>query len=153
MEIMASSKQNRVYDACRKKWVVARPEEVVRQRFIEKMVQSWLFPKELISVEMSLKEIPSVLEAPDRRVDIIAFGKNIHPKYPLYPLLLVECKQEAITLGAWEQLMGYNHYVKASFLVLVNKEEWLVAFCREDSPPQFLSHLPCYEELIKAASQ
>lgn len=152
---MESFKQSNatLYDELRKMWVVPHPEEIVRQTLIQKMMHTLKYPKELIAVEVNLKSLPLLSQSvPDRRADLVVFGKNIHPDHELYPLLLIECKAEAISKKALEQLMGYNHHVKASFIALVGKEETLVAFCKKDGTTQFLSFLPSYEQLLSACA-
>jgi hypothetical protein len=128
MTIMASSSLSspeHYFDEIRRLWVAATPEEGIRQRILKKMVYALGFPKELIVVEKELKELPHLTAShlPQRRIDILCYGKEIHPEHPLYPLLLIECKRDAIDEKAAEQLIGYNAHVKAYFIALVNREE------------------------------
>lgn len=156
MAIMELSKPNNaaIYDEIRKMWVVAHPEERVRQALLKQMVHTLHFPKELIAVEMHLNALPFLSHlAPDRRADVLVFGKNIHPLYSLYPLLLIECKRGPFTQKALDQLMGYNHYVKAAFVALACKEQLKVAFCHRKGEVQLLSFLPSYDQLLKAVAQ
>src|SRR5690242_14822270 len=90
------SKQH--FDEVRRAWVAATPEEGVRQRVLKKMIHALGFPKELIAVEKELKELPHLAgrSVPERRIDVLCYGKEIHPEHSLYPLLLIECKREAI---------------------------------------------------------
>jgi hypothetical protein len=108
-----------VYDEVRKLWVKASPEEIVRQQWLKAMINSLGYPRELLVVEKELKELPHLLGAavPDRRVDILCYGKGIQP------LLLIECKAGALTDEALDQVVGYNHYVKADFAAIVNGRE------------------------------
>ena len=109
---------NRMYDEFRKTWVAATPEEKVRQRLLQKMVGELQYPKELLVVEKELGQLPHLIaeqKLPDRRADILCFAKNIHLHYALYPLLLIECKEGKIDIRAIDQVVGYNHFVKAFF--------------------------------------
>ncbi len=154
---MGSFDQNKqeVFDPIRKKWVALSPEEKVRQSLIAFMIEELLYPQELLCVEKSLSELPShtKVSVPDRRIDILCFAKNIHPEFPLYPLLLVECK-ESSTLAqmAKDQVIGYNHFVKAYFLAVAypNGVEWGY-FDRKEKKYIFKSGLPTYQTLIKAS--
>ena len=148
---MESSRQNNLlYDEIRKIWVAASPEEIVRQTLIQRMTQSLGFPRELIAVEKALSELPHLSkDVPDRRADIIVFAKEIHPQYSLFPLLLIECKQEKEKKGALDQLMGYNHFVKAAFIAVASAEEILFGYSEKDSY-RFISFIPAYSELVKA---
>jgi hypothetical protein len=151
MVIMGSSRLNNqtLYDEIRKQWVVAHPEEVVRQTLVQHMIRQLRFPKELICIEKSLREISLKAHlAPDRRADVVAFGKNTQIDSILSPLLLIECKAEACTKDAFDQLMGYNHFVQAPFGALVGKSEMVVAFCKEGVVQTFLPTLPSYDQLL-----
>ena len=47
-----------VYHTIRQKWVAATPEEVVRQTWIQRMVQELKFPKESLLSKENLKCFP-----------------------------------------------------------------------------------------------
>jgi len=75
------------------------------------------YPSNLISVETALSQMVHLRgqDLPYRRIDLVVFGKGIHPKHALYPLLTIECKAERLTDAAWQQVVGYNHYLGAYF--------------------------------------
>src|SRR5579863_8219661 len=124
MEIMGSSSLNdaRIFDEIRQIWVRATPEERVRQRWIRRMTGELGYPRELLVVEKAMSELPHLAlgEVPDRRLDILCYGKGIHPDYSLFPLLLLECKEGPLTTSAVNQVIGYNYYVKARGVAVVN---------------------------------
>lgn len=138
---MDSSKRSRqVFDPIRSEWVKATPEEVVRQKLILMMFNLG-YPKTLISVEKELKQLPHLKreeEVPDRRIDVICFAKG-----SLEPLLLIECKEGRATRDAYLQLKGYNHFVKAPFIAVVDEETVLL-----DTGRELLNFLPKYSELL-----
>jgi hypothetical protein len=147
MENMGSSRpSNRsIYDSIRKQWVVAHPEEIVRQAVLHYMVHQLEFPAELMAIEKSLKELScSATHPPDRRADIVVFRKS----HSLFPLLLIECKAGLCSESAFEQLLGYNHYVRAPFVALIGKDEMKVADCQKGFP-ELLSTLPSYPQLYE----
>lgn len=100
----------------RKTPVVLTPEEKVRQALLHLMVHSLLYPPSLISVEIELASIPSIPSGnlPRRRADIIVFSPQV------LPLLLIECKAVPMTHAAIDQLVGYNFFVQAPYIVLAN---------------------------------
>src|SRR5690349_17670706 len=104
-----------IFDEIRKKWIKATPEEKVRQKWLHHFVHSLGFPKELIAVEKDLKDLPQLVakEVPDRRVDILCYGRRVDSSF--FPLLLVECKEKGGTF-AKEQVIGYNAFVQAPFV-------------------------------------
>lgn len=145
--------KQQIYDPIRNEWFVVQPEEIVRQELIITMTQELGYPRELLAVEKNLSLLPHLqlegLNVPDRRLDIICFGKDIHPNYSLYPLLMIECKAVALTSKVVQQVVGYNHYVKAYFVAIANeyaiKTGWYDYSINEYS---FVEGLPRYDELL-----
>jgi hypothetical protein len=160
MALMGSSKLNKgcatssdlLYDPIRKLWTKKTPEEVVRQTLLQAMIKALEFPAALIGVEFELKQLPHLAshkrELPNRRADIICFAKEIHPSFSLFPLLLVECKEESITQAAIEQAIGYNAFVEAPFIALADATG--VSLLLPGGTLQ--KGLPSYPELIKAVN-
>jgi hypothetical protein len=135
-----------VVDRLRGKEVAATPEELVRQRLLAVMIHQLGFPKELIAIEKQLSELPHlqrVASLPDRRADIICFAKNIHSGYPLYPLLLIECKEGEAGGEAIAQAMGYNHFVQAPYVAVAGRGGTQLVH------PQRLPFLPSYAQLLE----
>jgi len=154
MEIMGLSTQSkdRIYDRIRNLWVLATPEEIVRQTLLKKMIDELFYPKELIVVEKSLSEISHFgsMPTPQRRIDIACFAKKIHPEHLLYPLLLIECKEsKKDALKALEQVKGYNVSVKAYFIAVAYPEGELFGFLERDQF-RLLDYLPSYSQLIQS---
>ena len=154
MEIMESSTQNRkqIYDRVRNIWVLATPEEIVRQSLLKKMIDELSYPKELIVVEKALSEIPffSAIKAPLRRIDVACFAAKIHPDHVLYPLLIIECKEsEKDSMKALEQVKGYNYFLKAYFISVAYPGGELFGFLNQG---EFclLKYLPSYPQLLQA---
>ena len=154
MEIMASSSRNRklVFDEIRQSWVKATPEEQIRQLWIQRMVHQLHYPRELFVVEKGLKDLPFVTskEVPNRRLDILVFGKGTSSSVPLFPLLLLECKQGALSEDALNQVIGYNHFIKAPFVAAVNLTQvQLRVYDGAKNQYIFCSVLPSYKELMQ----
>lgn len=148
----SSSPDKTIFDEIRGKWVAATPEELIRQRLIKNLITHLGFPKSYLSIEKSLRELPhlALLEVADRRIDVVCFAKDIHPHFPLYPLLLIECKS-VISKAARAQLLGYNHVVQAPFLALVSQEESLFGFYEgAQKKVSFLPYIPSYHSLLEA---
>ncbi|HSW86289.1 MAG TPA: type I restriction enzyme HsdR N-terminal domain-containing protein [Rhabdochlamydiaceae bacterium] len=141
-----------VFDEVRKAWVAATPEEIVRQQLLQNMIHKLDFPKDLLSVEKDIRQLPHLLTVsnlPDRRADIICFAKDVHPQHSLYPLLLIECKEECLDLKAQEQLLGYNHYIKAHFVALAGRSEVKLGYYnKDDQCYRFIPYLPSYKSLL-----
>lgn len=138
----------------RKATVPALPEERVRVQLLCDLVEKLEFPASSIAVEKELSQIPhlrSLVDTlPTRRIDILCFAKNIHPTEEFFPLLVIECKAVKLTSKMVRQVVGYNHYLKAPYIALVNQEEirfgW---FDGSVGTYRFISHLPTYSQLLK----
>lgn len=141
---MALSPQNRqVYDFIREKWVEATREEVVRQKLLLFMVESLQYPRGSLAVEKGLSEVVRNARVPNRRLDVLCFDMA-----NLKPLLLIECKAVAIHRRMFTQMMGYNAYVGAPFICLVNHEGSM--FLRWKDHRVVQKGIPNYLELVNA---
>lgn len=134
------------------------PEELIRQRLLRHMLEDKGFPASLIAVEKALKQMPHLsgvnpLYIPSRRADIICYGKGIHPEYDLYPLLLIECKAVKLTPRVINQVAGYNQFVKAFFIAIVNDHEIQTGwFDSKKKEYVFVKTLPSYQDLMFSLS-
>lgn len=154
MEITGLSNPNNMllFDEVRQTWVKATPEEQVRQQWLKLMIGELHYPRELLVVEKKVKELPHLPAgiAVERRIDILCYGKEIHPSCSLYPLLLIECKEGPLTHRAVEQVIGYNHHVKAHFVAAVSLDEVKLGyFDHVKRNYSFYSIFPSFKELIK----
>lgn len=142
-----------LYDPIRKQWVADEPEERVRQGLIRLMTEQLGYPAELLVAEKALKQLPHVAMSgenpPNRRLDLLCMARGIHPTEVLFPLLLVECKAVPLTQETERQVIGYNRFVQAPFLTIVNQTQLKTgAWDPTESAYVFQRGLPRYEELI-----
>lgn len=141
-----SKQKDSLFDPYRQCYVAATPEEVIRQKLLLLMTSQLGFPKQLISVEKRLTELPHLKGStglPNRRADILCFANNIHPEFSLYPLLLIECKEGKVGDEATSQVLGYNHYVQALYVAIAGENGVFLIH------PQKVSFLPSYNELLE----
>lgn len=136
--------------------LLATPEERVRCDLLARMVGELGYPASMLSIERALDQVPhlqGVDGLPDRRFDVVCFSSNIHPSHALYPLLLVECKAVPLDRTVLTQVTGYNHYLQAYFVAVVNQDEIRVGWVDHDSGEyQYIQRLPSYPELRDAVS-
>jgi hypothetical protein len=141
------------YCQIRKEWIAATPEEKVRQQLLHTMMHSLGYPLSGIVLEKSLKQMPhlalSPIKLPSRRADIVVFGKDIHPCFNLYPLLLIECKAVKLSHKVFNQAFGYNHYLQAYFIAVVNQDTLKTAW-HDTSIGEYklMDGLPHYDHLL-----
>jgi hypothetical protein len=148
----------KIFDPIRKIWVADLPEERVRQKLLWEMTEILQYPRELLSIEKELQSLvffqDKKFPAEQRRVDILCFAKDLHPKHSLYPLLLIECKAIKLTEKVIEQVLGYNHYIQACFVCIVSPEE-IFTYWHDERTKRFerVSFLPSYPELFSSAKK
>jgi len=90
----------------RKIAVKETPEECVRQETLHHLLS--FIPSHLIAVEVSLKKLSPLQKVPNRRVDIVCFTPCF-----LSPSLLIECKASCPKISVFDQLLGYNYFIRA----------------------------------------
>lgn len=144
-----------LFCSIRKKWIASTPEEKVRQGLLIHMTQNLAYPNGSLALEMTLSQMPHLshlpsYQIPNRRADLIVLAPGLHPNYPLYPLLLIECKAVAITAKVLRQVIGYNQYLQACFIGVVNEVEKRVGWQHPiQKDYHFLAVLPPYETLLE----
>jgi hypothetical protein len=143
------------YCPIRNRQVSLLPEEKVRVATLKVLVDQLAFPKSGIVVEKELSQMAHLNRfggpLPQRRADIVCFAKGIHPTQDLYPLLLIECKSVKLTKKMRNQVIGYNHFLQAYFIALVNQHEVCTAWLDHSTGEyRWISHLPSYRELMDA---
>jgi hypothetical protein len=147
-----------LYCKVRKEWVAALPEEIIRQRILNYMISQLECPAALVSVECALRSFPHLNAAeravvPNRRADIVCFAKDTVSKQ-LYPLLVVECKAIKLTSRVINQVLGYNHFMRARFIAIANHTEFRLGwFDVQQDKYAFIDFLPAYHALISFSSQ
>jgi len=144
MEITVSSRQSKaLFCQVRKEFVQETPEEKVRQNTLSSLF-SLGYPASLVVVERKMAElvadfVSAKTAMPNRRIDILCYqGAS------LQPLLLVECKANSFNNKELRQLLGYNFYIQARFIALVNPQR--VQFFDVETQSE-LDHFPAYNSL------
>jgi len=133
-----------IYDPIRQTYVRLTPEEWVRQHFVQYLIQELNVPAGLVAVE-----VPFRFEGQAWRADVVAHDRQGDP------LLLVECKAPAVTIGqdAFDQGARYNIVLGAPYLVVTNgRTHYACRVDREARDYAFLDDLPLYDTLLQAPS-
>jgi hypothetical protein len=142
----------RIFCKIRGEWVTASPEEMIRQQLIQKMVHSLGYPIHSLILEKGIKHIPHSrylpIDFPKRRVDLIVMTR--HSLSDPYPLLLIECKAVKLNSKMIRQVIGYNLYLKAPFIALVNQAEAQFGWYNQEQELfTFQTGFPSYQKLLK----
>jgi len=123
VEMRESTNGMEIWDPIRKKWLVAVPEEWVRQHCIV-YLEALGFPKSNMTTEAGIQT-----GFKQKRTDVVATkaGK---------PIILVECKAPTVKLSqaTFNQAFNYNQSVDAAYLWLTNGKQHLYWDCTANPP-------------------
>lgn len=113
--------QMQVWDAFRKKWVKAGPEEWVRQHLAHYLCGNLGYPAIRLLLEHRVQ-----VGRHSRRYDLVVLGRD------LAPMMLVECKAptEKLDEEVWWQALCYDQHQAADFLVITNGLEMQIRMRR-----------------------
>ena len=123
-------------------------EEDVRQALLSEMTERLGYPISLIALEKEIAQLPHTNgQGRGRRLDLVCMAPGIHPRFPLYPLLIVECKKEQLDSAALRQALGYNAIVQAPFVCLANGQERRT-YLRKGQTWEHIPFLPPFAQLV-----
>lgn len=109
-----NTKDGKLFDPVRKKWLTLLPEEMVRQTLILYLIEEVQCSLNRMAVEKSIRIHDRI-----KRFDLVYHDTEMKP------LLLVECKSPSVPLN--EEVLGqavwYNYEIKAPYLLLSNGRE------------------------------
>lgn len=123
-------------------------EEFLRKQLITYLTEIKQFPKSLMVKEKKISTLPNLLRECylDRRVDLLIYTPTFQP------LLLIECKATAITIDAMKQVLGYNYYIGAPCVSIINRQECLLQWKEANSECSSWEGFPSYPTCMKLYS-
>ena len=124
----------KIFDPVRKKYLVATPEESVRQLLTLYLLEDLSYSKNAISIEKML-----IVNGLQKRFDILVYDENTKP------FLIVECKSPKIKItdDVFRQAAVYNFELQAPYLVVCNGlETYCCKMDYEKKSFEFLENLP-----------
>lgn len=126
-----------LFDKIRGIWVVATPEERVRQLFIRHLICNVGYPASHIAVEHGFK----FANGKSQRCDIVVFDSK------LKPFMVVECKAQSVKISPQtaQQATRYNANIGASYITLTNIERTLCFAHNSEGGYSNLASLPKWE--------
>lgn len=130
---------NQIFSLLRQKWIPLTPEEMVRQQYLQVLVEEYGFNHEQIAEEMEVTGRGSA----QARADFLIWRTPDAKRRQEHALIVVECKADnvAISLGVYHQGANYAQYEHARFFVTHNNREtkyWKVDAARR---------MPNYDEI------
>lgn len=124
----------------RQKHIQLKPEEIVRQLFLLRLMQHYDYPSERIGLE-----VPIAFGSQTKRADIVIFDKD----RPTVPYIIVELKKPKHKDGK-EQLRSYCNATGAPIGIWTNGTDPIEIYHRKD-PNYFdkLAHIPNAHQTLK----
>ena len=105
-KVNASIKDNKIYTPLKDKWLVNKPEEEVRQKYICRLVDSYGYSLDQMDQEKTVNN--SQRGTGSARADIVVWrdkeGKSANPQKS--PIIIVECKAESVTIHEEDYFQG-----------------------------------------------
>lgn len=129
----------KIYDRLRRKEVAFTPEEGVRQRFVDFLIDERGYPEGLMANEVGL-----VLNGTRRRCDTVVYDRCARP------LAIVEYKAPsvAITRRVFEQIGRYNLVMGVRWLMVSNGvRSYCCRFDCRTREAVFVADIPFYDAL------
>ena len=139
MEIKTES--NQIYSPIRDKWLVLKPEEEVRQRYVCRLVDSYGYGIKQMGEEVKVTNSQRGQGA--ARADIVVWRNEEDKRKGKNALIVVECKAENVTIRQADYLQGYNYaaWAGAKFFVTTNLKETRIFKVVEDAMPKKLEEI------------
>lgn len=139
MEIKTES--NQIYSPIRDKWLVLKPEEEVRQRYVCRLVDSYGYGIKQMGEEVKVTNSQRGQGA--ARADIVIWRNEEDKRKGKNALIVVECKAENVTIRQADYFQGYNYaaWAGAKFFVTTNLKETRIFKVVEDVMPKKLEEI------------
>lgn len=116
-------KDNKIFALLKDKWLVNKPEEEVRQKYICRLIDSYGYSKDQMDQEIQVSNSQRGQGA--ARADIVVWRSLEDKDNKKYPLIVVECKAESVTIRKEDYYQGMNYasWAHADFFVTTNLKE------------------------------
>ncbi len=116
-------KDNKIYAPLKDKWLVLKPEEEVRQKYICRLVDSYGYDLKLMTQEL---QVSNSSRGQGRAMADIVIWKSEQDKLEENsPIIVIECKAEYLTIREEDYFQGSNYasWAGADFFVTTNLKE------------------------------
>lgn len=139
------SKEGKIYSHIRRKYLVATPEEKVRQAFVCVLCNEYDYSLEQMDEELEIGT--KQRGGGGARADIVIWESNQAKNDKKTPIIVVECKADSIKIGENDYLQGelYARQTNAPFFVTHNNYETRFWRVKKDKIPgyrQQISNIP-----------
>lgn len=147
------TKDNKIFAPLKDKWLVNKPEEQVRQKFICRLVDSYGYSLDQMAQELQVSNAQRGQGA--ARADIVIWRSKEDKLKSKSALIVVECKAESVTIHEEDYFQGYNYasWASADFFVTTNLKETRIFRVRKGEIPKKLEEIADIPNAEKAKSQ
>ena len=145
LQLEVKDQKQMVFDPIRKKWLVALPEELVRQLLVQYLIKERSYNAQRIAIERQL-----IVHEKIFRCDALIFDQGMQPQ------MLIECKAPTVKLtqAVFQQVANYNYPLQVPYLLITNG---IAAYCcqldHEHSQYKFLPAIPAFPQLSQPTSK
>ena len=146
---------NKIYAPLKNKWLVLKPEEEVRQKYICRLIDNYGYSVEQMDQEIQVTNSQRGQGA--ARADIVVW-KSKEDKLAVptkSPIIVVECKAESVTIHEADYFQGYNYasWAGADFFVTTNLKETRIFKVIKGELPKRLEEIVDIPDASKANNQ
>ena len=136
------TRDGKYYANCliRDKEIQLKPEEVVRQLFVNKLINDYGYPKHRIKLEVDIR---FGREIGVKRADIVVYREDLQKEY-----ILVEVKKPSVKDGL-DQLKAYSHATGSPLLILTDGIMQYNLYRTEPNNFEDLANIPRIDETIE----
>lgn len=153
MDILYKNNNKEIFAPLKEKWLVNKPEEEVRQKYICRLVDHYGYSLEQMAQEMQVTNSQRGQGA--ARADIVIWRTPKDKIENKYPLIVVECKAESVTIRKEDYYQGMNYasWLHADFFVTTNLKETRIFKIVTGEIPDRLEEIIDIPDISKATNQ
>lgn len=146
-------KDNKIFAPLKDKWLVYKPEEEVRQKYICRLVNNYSYSIEQMDQEIKVSNSQRGQGA--ARADIVIWKNKEDKANSKSPIIVVECKAESVTIHEADYFQGYNYasWAGADFFVTTNLKETRIFKVVKGELPKKLEEIVDIPDAVKASNQ
>jgi len=153
MDIETRNNNHEIFAPLKDKWLVNKPEEQVRQKYICRLVDSYGYSLDQMAQEIQVTNSQRGQGA--ARADIVIWRSKEEKAKGKNALIVVECKAESVTIHEEDYYQGYNYasWAGADFFVTTNLKETRVFRVVKGELPKRLEEIADIPTAEKATNQ
>ena len=146
-------KDNKIYAPLKDKWLILKPEEEVRQTYIKRLMDSYGYAISQMDQEIQVSNSQRGQGA--ARADIVVWRSKEDKEAKKYPLIVIECKAESVTIHKEDYYQGMNYasWAHADFFVTTNLKETRVFKVVKGQIPDKLDEIVDIPDAKQAGNQ